>query len=531
MIGPVMLAHVSQRLQEAKGNHLPFGGVGIVLVGDAAQLPPVCPPLSLFQGLVHQQVILPTDKLPPKTRYYTYDVDTPAHAGSRLFSKFALLELTEQMRAAEDPVHTAFVNRFRETGRTEHVTQEVLDHIRVLCRADVEADPEWAFAVHVVTTNRERDAINLAQALRFARVHNASLVRWRLPLVGSSAARMSHEDVATLYEEHDVDLFQYFVVGAPGYITDNIGSRIGLANGTFISMHSLTFNHDGTALQRRQAVAAEQAIAATAGGELVTVDVAPLSVNVRVPKSAAEVASWPPELTMVPGAIVVPLLADPRKQEELKLRGTFVGRTVTVQPHSVDLGFAISVWKCQGRTMSKVILSLNQRPAGPHFDFAALFVAFSRVRKGADMRRLPVQSAQSLQYLLLLKPKMELLCWREGFDDSGVWSAAAARGAYTRLQLQPVGSPTNSGRFAARCRPHNAPLLFGTPATPTASADYDCMCSSASVGFPSQQDLEAMADNELTSDRPVPIRNFGNTCWLGATVNVSYLVRWVLWLV
>ena len=48
MVGNTMLKLIHLRLQEAKGNQLPFGGVNIICVGDLYQLQPVMPILYIY---------------------------------------------------------------------------------------------------------------------------------------------------------------------------------------------------------------------------------------------------------------------------------------------------------------------------------------------------------------------------------------------------------------------------------------------------------------------------------------------------
>lgn len=511
MIGPIMLGHVHQRLCEAKGNSLPFGGMAVIISGDFHQLPPVCPNTSLFQALVHRHVYEQGVPLPKGTKLISYTVDTPAYVGVTLFGNFRMHELEEQMRAAEDPVHAGIVNQFRDVNRSEFVTPDMVARIPVLCAADVLADPAWQFPVFVVTTNRERAAINHAQVQRFATVHNLPLIRWRLPLSGRTAEELSDEETEALFEAHPVELYQYFCVNAPCYLTDNIGSRLSLANGTRVFHHSLTFDHTGSARRQHSVGAAEEAIRNGVAGQVVTIDVAPLSVNVRVPFDEDVVAAWDRGLTMVPGSVVVPVMANDRAQEDVDLHGQWLGQRVSVTPHAVELGFACSVWKVQGRTMSKVVLVLNKRPQGPHFSYAGLFVAYSRVKRSADMRRLP-SNADDLTYLLDLRPKVELQCWQAGFDASGVWSPERARAAGA-APPSALTSPRKHGGSnhkpirVARAVDFNAP-----------DAHQDAYL----LGGPTVAELADMPAQPLDGLAPVEVpsllKNIGNSCWLNTVL-------------
>ena len=52
-----------------------------------------------------------------------------------------------------------------------------------------------------------------------------------------------------------------------------------------------------------------------------------------------------------------------------------------------DLAFSMTVHKAQGRTLGKVVLDLTSHPSHKaRFEFAALFVALSRVKNSASIR-------------------------------------------------------------------------------------------------------------------------------------------------
>ncbi len=55
--------------------------------------------------------------------------------------------------------------------------------------------------------------------------------------------------------------------------------------------------------------------------------------------------------------------------------------SVTYYAHTVDLAFAITVWKCQGGTFDYIIALLEQTPGSPTLTFEKLYVMFTRVKK------------------------------------------------------------------------------------------------------------------------------------------------------
>jgi len=69
-----------QRLKQLLHNTLPFGGLGIILMGDFLQLPTVFG-MSLFKAALHA-----------------------SSPGGLLFSKFRLYTFKQQMRSADDQI-------------------------------------------------------------------------------------------------------------------------------------------------------------------------------------------------------------------------------------------------------------------------------------------------------------------------------------------------------------------------------------------------------------------------------------------
>ena len=91
MVGNTMLRLIHLRLQEIKGNHLPFGGVNIICVGDLYQLAPVM-----------QQYI-----------FMDMTIDYGPLATNLWKTYFTMFELTEVMRQKDDQPYAELLNRVR----------------------------------------------------------------------------------------------------------------------------------------------------------------------------------------------------------------------------------------------------------------------------------------------------------------------------------------------------------------------------------------------------------------------------------
>ena len=408
MVGPILFGHVSQRLSQITQKSLPFGGMAVCILGDFFQMPLPLPPLSLYSAVVqrfinHKQLGNPA---------------CPRVVGTELFTKFQMVELTQQMRAADDKQHTDVIEALRDINLEFPVSQEIINNLHILTADDVHNDPEWAFTPIIVTSNAERTAINFHLAKQFARSTGVPIITWYLPVFGPHVTGMSREDCSIMYAQEN-SLMGIFVAGADGYLTENVNPGKLLANGSPVNMHSLTFPPQ-TPLENIQLI--RQQIFDAEPGQIILLHTMPYSLNVTLPTGSRQ---WPSTETLVEGQIVVPLLLS-NHQKEVTVRAA--GKTgpgkVKVKSHPIDLGFAITYHKVQGKTMSKIILDLNKRPFRPQITFTSFYVGVSRVRRGIDMRILPKQFGMNFKHLIKLQPDPNLSIWLAGFEDhTGLWNA------------------------------------------------------------------------------------------------------------
>ena len=76
----------------------------------------------------------------------------------------------------------------------------------------------------------------------------------------------------------------------------------------------------------------------------------------------------------------------------------------------------MKVHKAQGRTILWVILDLTKQPwPFKQIEFAALFVAMSRVKEGNHMRLL---GCDNLQYLTTIKPSRVVMAFYHGYEPT-----------------------------------------------------------------------------------------------------------------
>ena len=150
---------------------------------------------------------------------------------------------------------------------------------------------------------------------------------------------------------------------------------------------------------------------------MVEIPFVPESVNVLVSEPSY---AWTTKESLAADCFVVPVLYN--ASEEVVITWCSLPQKVPVRAHAVELAFALTFHKVQGKTVQRVILDLNLRPFNPHLSFTALLVAISRVRKSSDFRLLRAQPGQTFDHLLRLVPDKDLSLWLSGFrNNCGIW--------------------------------------------------------------------------------------------------------------
>lgn len=125
----------------------------------------------------------------------------------------------------------------------------------------------------------------------------------------------------------------------------------------------------------------------------------PLCINVEVPSIPAR--TWPPDATLVPGKVVVPIFLH-RNTTAVKVA---TKTTVNIRPHAVTPAFALTYHKLQGQTVERLIIDANDHPFNPKINFESLLVAVSRVRQGRHLQFIPPPLGQKgLWHLAKLRP-------------------------------------------------------------------------------------------------------------------------------
>jgi hypothetical protein len=362
-VSAAMFGHVERRLRAMLGVAAPWGGLPVLLTGDAFQRS--CP------GATPWHELLAASSLEVGTgvlRRHGYGAQA---AGIGLLRALPRRCLLKNMRSEGDLAFQAVLEQMRRTGVLRPFPRCFFDKLKPLSAADVASDPLWSFAPIAVLSNAERTALNLRQARSFAKHFGVAFVRWRLPLTKKSAASIGClAKQQQLYEDEE-DLWGYFVEGAPVILTENIRSARGLVNGAPGLLDSLDFGG---------AAPPEYEAALQPGFCEITLEAPPVHVCIRVGSTQGDdTHTWHgvplADLSCCAGSAVsgeqivpIPVSARPLKIVTQGLYSSQQGLDEVhfCRSHAFTLAFALTDYKLQvGRVRGRVLRCNARSPYPP----------------------------------------------------------------------------------------------------------------------------------------------------------------------
>jgi hypothetical protein len=146
-------------------------------------------------------------------------------------------------------------------------------------------------------------------------------------------------------------------------------------------------------------------------GEVVNLSEPSKAIVVRCPILEELIKSneldWPDDhrLTEDQEKVLIPLFRE--RQDPIQ----YAKQEIFCLDFSIEPAFSIT-FHVQGKTLTKVIFDLNQRPSElGHLTISSIFVGMSRVKNADSIRILPAHNAQSFNYLTKLQYSPDLRAW------------------------------------------------------------------------------------------------------------------------
>ena len=440
------LAHLEHRMQELPHDEIKrassWGGYNVILTGDWFQIPAVggvSIPTAIYRTLVDEDSIkLPQDELIVEA--------------ARSFMKFKRMRLKTNMRAAADQAHVDRIRRMSDTNELHPISHELTTFLRsIVLTGDtmLAEDGKWQkHGVCLTASNVERCIINNYRGNLYAQLTGEVMISWPLKAVGNAAASLSNEEQRLLLDNY-AELSGYFIKGAPCALTENLKPEKGLANGTQAIMNSLLFDSNDPLYQETK-----ELIISAAPGSHVRVPIRPTHVIVeylprwnielvpdeRIPVLVATPID--PDYTCV--AITTKVSHSSSNTLNTVVIGDKVIKDYKYLEASVDLGFAFTFEKAQGKTIPLVIICLHTN-LWKNAGLAHLYVAFTRVKEGCHLRVWPSNNLELERFEKLEHDKYILLL-NKAYRDDGTFSEDLYRAAYNEYIVSHVGGGGGRGR-------------------------------------------------------------------------------------
>ena len=375
-------------------------------------------------GTIYSEVV--EYMLNPQNILYN-DPTSPLVIGlNMLINNLVYLPLTEQVRCAEDPIHTEMLNTLRKTNVRFPVTQDILTTLRArqLTRDRIIGDPRFLFATELVPTNHERWDINYRQALAFAVHHNRTLVVYPLHIVGD-LQNYTIDQKRNLRENNPATLYGYFVSGMPGMVMENICTAKGITNGTICIQHTILFNDSRGTFEEKEFKNEAKLLIENAervpGFSRVEIGIHPDYIGVELTTSMYEPHLWPNDQTLLEGNIIVLIpFGTTSHLVEVSMSEGYM-RDIPIKLHvrnmAVEPGFASTVDKYQGKTAIPLIVRIGKNPRRD-VTMPMFLVMLSRVTKGSDLGISPILDEDNLSHLLELQWSENLYLFMNAFNPS-----------------------------------------------------------------------------------------------------------------
>jgi hypothetical protein len=389
-----------------------------------------------------------------------YSIKSMCHRGCLLFSKVHRVHLSTQQRS-DDEQHNSFVEKLAKGQKIQ--IKDILRY-KPLSKDDInnaESASDWKYAPVLVSTNRERLDITQRQSILYAKDHGTYVFKWKSNLKGwvNKPSAMELPEI----QDQNALFWQYFVPGAKAYLDTNVNNDLGLVNGSAVKCHSLVFSNATQIEAIRSLILGSDGNEPLPPGSEIILEEPPVAINVAIEPtldgknpskrrqcqldvlrnhSVLHAHDDPAEPIVIPIGPKKSSKSDSKKTYKFRSKSVLAPIS-TVESYNMfplDLAFSMTIHKAQGRTISRVVLALTNRPSSQlQMKFAAIFVAISRVQHTDHMRILyhphighyTAVAKKYFKYLTELHPDKFVVQFYSGFrNNNGPWNRDLALRSY-----------------------------------------------------------------------------------------------------
>ena len=371
MIGCRKLLKVDALLKRVFKDNRAFGGLNVLVVGDFAQLP-----------AVRQTPIIDTMVNSTKSHCDHSDLEIQVEALFGLFKKF---ELRGFVRSKDCKKLRKLLKKFRDYNNPEPtLSEDDIKRIGILNKRVLKKDPKFKVAPILVTTRKERDAINKRSGCEWARQHGVPVYWWY-----QRATRKTEDTLEADYYAHSMSKFccgvrAFYIPGVRCMLKANPFPAVGYANGSQGRMIGIV--HDDS----------HYTLPSGSPGEMIMIP-PPRFIIMEVHHKGRKkkTSIFPCE----------------RKEIQLEYKRDGKDCVYRCWSNMVVLNFAMTIHETQGQTLERIILLLGRLP-GMHvgrITWQLIYVALSRTRRFSHIKFFPTGSCKyyhSMYFAHLLKLSM-----------------------------------------------------------------------------------------------------------------------------
>jgi hypothetical protein len=373
MVSAEVLEIVDAQMKKAYDDERPFGGKVVLALGDFLQLPPV------------KGTRLTTAAMKPAGKTYS---------GGILWRDAIRICLTTVVRAQGCPVQ---LTRLRQLREQMTFPKSVYNGIKTLSAQEVAQDETWRHHSSLHATNEARNNVGTLHLSGSAGALGKPFYKWRKPASGEAAKALPADRLEKVYSMSEA--WGQFVHGEQFMLLENRCVSAGLTNGAIGTAHAIFFS----AVDFGKVRAAEDKARSenTCVAEL-PVGVAPKFIEIAFEAPAAVESQFARDPNSVPGRIengrwIVALASQTLDPLEIAKSKS----TIALSGFAITQARSLTFHKSQGLTIPKLVLDFSKVKGrrGCNVSFESVYVGISRAPTDSDLRVLPLQPGQDIDYL------------------------------------------------------------------------------------------------------------------------------------